>query len=303
MSVKDIVTIIFSSTLITTVITTIFNLFTNKKKDAIENITKERKTWRDELRQISLRIYKSKNLRELKTAVSELKVRINAYGMATNSIFNDTLIWEDIHKLELTKSMTSKEFENTKKKFVNLISCNLKHDWERSKSEIRGNTQTKIVIICLSVSFLLYSIRWFYNYSLTDGKVYNYLSFCAMYMLFAGFAIFLIVVADKWKNKIQLYSHVIGVFTIPIIIYLLIRYFVPSAIPQTVIDYIILCAPYLALIYASEMKALFYRRNMAKYILSITLSTGRRTIDSKYSVFFVSKKYKNRLTGEDIVIG
>jgi len=44
MSIKDIVTIIFSSTLLTTIITTVFNSFINKRKDSIENITKERKT-------------------------------------------------------------------------------------------------------------------------------------------------------------------------------------------------------------------------------------------------------------------
>ncbi len=50
MNMNDIVTIIFLSTLLTTIFTSIFNLSTNKRKDSIENITKERKTWRDEMR-------------------------------------------------------------------------------------------------------------------------------------------------------------------------------------------------------------------------------------------------------------
>lgn len=184
MSIKDVITIIFSSTLITTIITTVFNLVTNKKKDSIENITKERKNWRDELREISNEIYISRNLKEMKIAVSKLKVRINSYGIAINSVFMDTHIWEEIHYLESMQDVSTEELQGLKCKFVNLISCNLKYDWERSKAEIRGNAQTKIVIISLIVSFILSSIRWFYTYNLESDKIYNYISYCAMYALF-----------------------------------------------------------------------------------------------------------------------
>lgn len=302
MSVKDIITIIFSSTLITTVITTIFNLFTNKKKDAIENITKERKSWRDELRRISLRIYKSKNLKELKIAVSELKVRSNAYGIASNTIFKDVFIWESINKLESTNCMSKKDFENTKREFVDLISCNLKYDWERSKAEIKGNTQTKIVAICLLISFVLYSVRWFYYYSIGVGIISNYLSFCTMYILIVCCAILLITLADKWKNRFQLYSHVLAVFSIPILIYVLLHNLVPSSDPYNWIDYIVLGAPYLALIYASETKALLYRRDMQDYIRALTIATGKKTIDRKYKAFFFFRRYKNEVTGYEIII-
>lgn len=157
MNANDIITIIFSSTLLTTIITSVFNILTNKRKDSMKNIVKERKTWRDELRVISLSISKSKNITELKLAISELKVRINAYGIAYNSIFTDSHIWEQIFMVESMESLSPKEFDNIKRMFVNQTSCLLKYDWERSKAEIKGNIQTRIIVVSLIISFLLYS--------------------------------------------------------------------------------------------------------------------------------------------------
>lgn len=139
MNANDIVTIIFSSTLLATLVTSAFNLLINKRKDSIDNIVKERKTWRDELRVISSSISKSKNIIELKLAISELKVRINAYGIADNSIFKDSNIWEQIFVVESKDFFSAKELDNIKRRFVNQISCLLKYDWERSKAEIKGS--------------------------------------------------------------------------------------------------------------------------------------------------------------------
>ena len=65
MNISDIITIVFSSTLLATIITSVFNLLTNKRKDSIENIVKERKTWRDEIRVISFSIINSKNILQI----------------------------------------------------------------------------------------------------------------------------------------------------------------------------------------------------------------------------------------------
>ncbi|WP_308698352.1 hypothetical protein [uncultured Thomasclavelia sp.] len=94
----NLITIILSSTVISAIITTFLTFTTNKRKDTVEYIIKERKIWRDELRLISNNIAESKNLRELKVAISKLKVRINPYGLANNLIFYDSYIWEQINK-------------------------------------------------------------------------------------------------------------------------------------------------------------------------------------------------------------
>lgn len=308
MSIKDFIPIIFSSTLITTVITTVFNIFTNKKKDAIENITKERKTWRDELRQISLRIYKSKNFKELKTAVSELKVRINAYGIAENSIFKDTHIWEDINNLELTKSMTSKDFENTKKKFVNLISCSLKYDWERSKAEIKGNGYVRVEIASLIVSFILYSIKWFYSFDNCLLPLTDYFSFCTAFSLLVAYTMAVIYYADVWREKHQLIIYMALTIVFGLVVMGLILKTTPITIKtvnndnflNNIFDLIIVFAPIITLIYATVIKLETYKRNVREYILSLTISSGRKEINKKYKIFFKRKEYQNYVTGETI---
>ena len=184
MNISDIITIVFSSTLLATIITSVFNLLTNKRKDSIENIVKERKTWRDEIRVISFSIINSKNITDLKIAISELKVRINAYGIAYNSIFADSHIWEQIFIVESMESLSPTEFDKIKRRFVNQISCLLKYDWERAKAEIKGNIQTRVVIVSLIISFLLYSFRWFYNYNIGIGKIMDYWSYTVIFILF-----------------------------------------------------------------------------------------------------------------------
>ena len=66
----------------------------------VENITKERKNWRDEMREIAKDIQSSKDTRQLSIALSALKVRINAYGIARDSIFCDSHIWKRLYFFE-----------------------------------------------------------------------------------------------------------------------------------------------------------------------------------------------------------
>lgn len=130
---ENLFTIILSSTVVPAIITTFLTLFSNKRKDTIENIIKERKIWRDELRLISLDIAKSSNLKELKIAISKLKVRINPYGLARDFVFYDSYIWEQISKLEKSQQIVKGELEKVKNTYINLISCLLKFDWGKIK--------------------------------------------------------------------------------------------------------------------------------------------------------------------------
>lgn len=300
MNVNDIVTIIFSSTLLATLITSIFNLLTNKRKDSVENIIKERKTWRDEMRVISLSISKSKNITELQIAISELKVRINAYGIAYNSIFADSHIWEQIFIIEATESVLPEEFDNIKRRFVNQISCLLKYDWERAKAEIKGNIQTRVVIVSLIISFLLYSLQWFYNYNIGSGKIMNFLSYTVIFLLFSAFAILLISLADKWKNTVQFYLFILGSILGIVLLYWFMYISLPCTLPSDITNWIIISAPFITLIYSLETKILTYRQNVNYFILASALSCGTTKIHKKYKIFFNRKNYINLLTGEVI---
>lgn len=301
MEVKDIITIVFSSTLLTTVITVIFNLLTIKRKDSIENITKERKEWREQLRIISKEIAETKNISELHIAISELKVRINAYGVAKNFIFHDSHLWEQISKIEMKSTLTDDELKKAKIYFVNQISCLLKYDWERSKAEIKGNIQTKVVIVSLIVAFLLYSTRWFYFYSSGREKISNYFSYCVLYVIIVAFSILVINLADKWKNSAEFYSYISLSLVIGILLYLLVYIGIQSARPFDMMDYVINSLPFVTLLYGSEIKLLKYRKNTSEFILSTAILSGENTIDKQYKIFFGKIRKRIIYTGTIII--
>lgn len=252
---------------------------------------------------ISLSISKSKNISELQIAISELKVRINAYGIAYNSIFADSHIWEQIFIVESMESLSLNELNNIKRKFVNQISCLLKYDWERAKVEIKGNMQTRVVIVTPILSFLLYSFRWFYNYNVGSGKIMNFLSYTVIFILFSAFAILMISFADKWKNTVQFYMFILGSVLGLVFFYVFMYVSLPSALPFDITDWIIRLAPFITLLYSLEIKLLAYRRNVNHFILASALSCGTTKIHKKYKIFFSRKEYDNFLTGEESGVG
>jgi len=127
------------------------------------------------------------------------------------------------------ESLSPEKFHSIKRLFVNQISCLLKYDWERAKAEIKGSTQTRLIIMSLAISFLLYSLRWFYNYNIGSGKIMNYFSYCVVYFLFAIFAMLIISLADKWKNLVQLCAFLLGSTMGMVFLYWFMYMSVPSA--------------------------------------------------------------------------
>lgn len=294
---NDLITVILSSTLITTVLSFFFNTVANRRSASIENITKERKNWRDEMREIAKDIQSSKDTRQLSIALSALKVRINAYGIARDSIFCDSHIWKRLYFFEQEKTHTSEELEEAKRMFVNMISCLLKYDWERAKAEIKGNAQTRILGMTLIFSFALHSIKYLYPYTNGTDSFLNYLDYVVSYGVFVFFAMLLIYAADKWKDKFTFTLYVIFLAT-----------FVASGLFQIVVNgslgslpnFIVNIAPLAALLYGAEVKLLLYRQNVARYILSLAWVCGVNEIPWKYSVFFYEKTY-GHLFNDDVI--
>lgn len=293
---ENMATIILSSTVISAIITTIVSVFINKRKDTIENIIKERKNWRDDLRVISLEISKSKNLKELKHIIGKLKVRINPYGFAKEDIFYDTFIWKQINVLENCNKMKKGELEKCKNKYINLISCLLKFDWERSKNEIKGSIQTKFVIVSLIICHLFYSIKWICDFGFEKEKNMDYISYCVVYTIFIAFALITINLMDKWKNARQLYFY-IGIGFIGTLLYILLWNNIVSY-SFTMIDIILLIIPIITLLYSAETKMLIYKRNMKLYILASMAATGITKINKKYIIFF--NRNEKLPSGEEI---
>lgn len=292
--------VILSSTVISAIITTILTFVTNKRKDTVENIIKERKIWRDELRLISNEIATSKKLKELEVAASKLKVRINAYGIGRNSIFMDSYIWEQIRKLEKNENITNDDFKRTKVIFVDLISCLLKYDWERAKNEIKGNIHTKITIISFALCYIFYSIRWFLNCYSNEGEMDQYITFCIMYSIFIAFSLLINNLIDKWYKKEQLIFFLFIGTVGYLFLFILWNYMLPHLGFLDLIDWFIFSILLITLIYNTECRYVFYRNNVAYYILASAVSVGTNKINKRYKIFF-GDRIEEFPSGEKIV--
>jgi hypothetical protein len=101
----------------------------NARNIKIENITKERAKWRDDVRQKSLEVHKA--------AVSLNVVWLNElhlqFGLILNpEDVNDRAILDTIRCLKISQN------EAVLTEFADRVSLLLKHDWERAKWEAKG---------------------------------------------------------------------------------------------------------------------------------------------------------------------
>jgi len=104
-------------------------LRTTERKIAIENITQQRKLWRDKVREKSLEIskaYKGKDGSKLEELYGEFQLILNPEDNDDKSIL-DTL-WE----MQQTSENNDLIVEFTEK-----LALLLKHDWERAKLEAK----------------------------------------------------------------------------------------------------------------------------------------------------------------------
>jgi len=93
----ELLSAILASTVIATLISSLINFATGRNKDSIDNITIERKNWRDEIRHINLRINQPTTKVDVLIHLSDLKVRISAYGIYNKEHYlSDGHIWEFI---------------------------------------------------------------------------------------------------------------------------------------------------------------------------------------------------------------
>lgn len=138
------------------VIVGVFQFIQWNKNKKLENITVERKSWRDDLRKIAEGLQKSEDNNSLQLALTKLKVRINPKGIFPKKIKNmklcdkidyfqqDTYLWEIIKMIE--EATTFKNKKSFIPYLVELISLLIKFDWDRAKSEIKFSNVSKAKI-------------------------------------------------------------------------------------------------------------------------------------------------------------
>lgn len=147
---------IITSILSSGVIVGIFQFIQWNKNKKLENITAERKAWRDDLRKIVEDLYNSNDNNEINFAITKLKVRINPKGMfmRNSNEFNlddkldyfehDAYLWETIELIENTPDYKMKK--TLVSNLIELISILIKYDWDRAKSEISFSSVSKAKI-------------------------------------------------------------------------------------------------------------------------------------------------------------
>lgn len=111
-------------------VTSIFNLTQGFHKDKIDNIIKERKSWREKIRAIASNLEKARSYYEIRGYLAELKVRLNAYGIGLKDNNDvkyykiDAHIWRIIENIEKNKN----SLNENKKLLIEYLSLLLKHD-------------------------------------------------------------------------------------------------------------------------------------------------------------------------------
>jgi hypothetical protein len=205
---NSIITTVLTSTVISAIVTGLFSVLSRRRTERIDNITKERKAWRDNLRSISSEISKCRDAKTLKNAIDKLKVRVNPYGAGNEEVFKDSYIWEliiafETHEFnaEPNETKTNTELERYKAGFTNYISCLLKNDWDRSKREIDGGNQVIGVALLLAVGVGLYAVRCYLAGSGYEEKFFGFIEYCAILYFSSGFTVLIVTLSNKCKDN------------------------------------------------------------------------------------------------------
>ena len=119
--------------LISSIITSTFAFKSGERKIEIENITEQRKQWREKIRELSLHIkdaYESDSNDKLEKLYVELKLSLNPTDNNDHEILKT--LWNLIYSTESKSYKRDVYFT-----LIDQISLLLKHDWERAKSEAK----------------------------------------------------------------------------------------------------------------------------------------------------------------------
>ncbi|MFA7549086.1 MAG: hypothetical protein WCY66_09295 [Candidatus Cloacimonadales bacterium] len=127
--------LLLSSTVISSLVTAIYTKYRHDKTDKLRHITNERKRWRDDIRSATVHVVKksfSPDENNIFSSMQEAKAffqtRLNPYDK------HDNLILECF---DLQNDCVKNGFEEH-------IARLLKHDWERSKNEVKSKFFYKI---------------------------------------------------------------------------------------------------------------------------------------------------------------
>lgn len=135
-------------TIIAGVFSIVSVLIQTNKSSKNKYITGERSEWRKKLKELCSELLDDKNIkkRSPNSILADFRTRLNAYGYIERSnIYKDGHIWDLLDKIE-----AEPENYSLRKKLVIYITFLMKHDWERSKSEVSIKIP-KLISSCLYI--------------------------------------------------------------------------------------------------------------------------------------------------------
>lgn len=135
-------------TIIAGVFSIVSVLIQTNKSSKNKYITGERSEWRKKLKELCSELLDDKNnqKRSHNSILADFRTRLNAYGYIDRSnIYKDGHIWDLLDKIE-----AEPENYSLRKKLVIYITFLMKHDWERSKSEVSLKIP-KLISSCLYI--------------------------------------------------------------------------------------------------------------------------------------------------------
>ena len=116
------------------IVSALFAFMQSSKRNQLDYITKERSEWRKEMKSIMVDLL---NGGDRRSAISRLKTQINPYGYDRNNKCNNDYYMNDGHIWTLLNHFDYSDEQSQKlSQYLQLL---LKHDWERSKSEVGIN--------------------------------------------------------------------------------------------------------------------------------------------------------------------
>ena len=99
------ISILLGSAVVSTIITTIFNQYNNRKNNTLKYITEERKKWRDTIRLISEKIqaceFSGQDEKNIEKYLVELELNINSCGWGNKKDIKEDAYNFRIHALNL----------------------------------------------------------------------------------------------------------------------------------------------------------------------------------------------------------
>lgn len=162
---------LLGTTVIATIISSLFAYYKSKKDNTLSYIVEERKAWRDTLRGIiknlneiefsetTATINGKSKLLEVQRIVSELECRINPRGLVENKdsdVDLDTHIWKKLDNIYGYENDEELSKSGDIKKLRRYISVLLKYDWERTKKEVKGSSFASLIKILDIISIILF---------------------------------------------------------------------------------------------------------------------------------------------------